>query len=109
MMCDVSDTAETYTHISTAPDARTGQAFTFAGREASKMICLIERNLGKEMLREVPPASACKAEEDVREEKRESLSREMPGRKKLAATGSGQSRRSRASFFDFGISKPAQR
>jgi superfamily II DNA/RNA helicase len=108
---DVPDTAETYTHRTgrTGRAARTGQAFTFAGREDSRMISLIERNLGKKMDRKAPPAFACKVEEDVREEKRESFSRQMPRRKKPAANGRGKSRRSRASSFDFGISRPVQR
>ncbi len=50
--------------------ARNGQAFSFVSGEDSKMISLIEHNLGKKMLREVLPAFACEAEEDVREEKR---------------------------------------
>ncbi len=105
---DVPDTAETYTHRTgrTGRATRSGQAFTFAGREDSKMISLIERNLGKKMDREVPPAFACKAGEAGPEEKRKSFSRQMPRRKKAAATGRGKSRRSRASAFDFGISRP---
>lgn len=107
---DVPDTAETYTHRTgrTGRATRTGQAFTFAGREDSKMISLIERNLGKKMLREATPAFAHKAEEDVREEKRERFSRQMPRRKKPAKDSRGKNRRSRASSFDFGVSKPAQ-
>jgi ATP-dependent RNA helicase RhlE len=109
---DVPNTAETYTHRTgrTGRAARTGQAFSFVSREDSKMISLIERNLGKKMLREVTPAFACEAAEDVREEKRESFSRQMPRRTKpVAATIRGKSRRSRASSFDFGIRKSVQR
>ena len=110
---DVPDTAETYTHRTgrTGRASRTGQAFTFAGQEDSKMIFLIERNLGKKMLREVTSAFACKAEENVRGEKRESFSRQAPRRKKpaVAATGRSKRRHSRACSFDFGISTSAQR
>lgn len=108
---DVPDTAETYTHRTgrTGRATRTGQAFTFAGREDSKMISLIERNLGKKMAREVTPAFACKAEKDVCEKKEERFSRQMPRRKKPAAAGRGKNQRSRASSFDFGLSKPVQR
>lgn len=109
---DVPNTAETYTHRTgrTGRAARTGQAFSFVSREDSKMISLIERNLGKKMLREVTPAFACEAAEDVREEKRESFSRQMPRRTKpVAAAIRGKSRRSRASSFDFGIRKSVQR
>jgi len=109
---DVPNTAETYTHRTgrTGRAARIGQAFSFVSREDSKMISLIERNLGKKMLREVTPAFACEAAEDVREEKRESFSRQMPRRTKpVAAAIRGKSRRSRASSFDFGIRKSVQR
>ncbi|MBW1940209.1 MAG: DEAD/DEAH box helicase [Deltaproteobacteria bacterium] len=109
---DVPNTAETYTHRTgrTGRAARTGQAFSFVSREDSKMISLIERNLGKKMLREVTPAFACEAAEDVREEKRESFSRQMPRRTKpVVAAIRGKSRRSRASSFDFGIRKSVQR
>ena len=53
---DVPDTAEAYTHRTgrTGRAERTGQAFTFAGHEDSKIISLIERNLGKKMVREAP-------------------------------------------------------
>ena len=110
---DVPDTAETYTHRTgrTGRASRTGQAFTFAGQEDSKMIFLIERNLGKKMLREVTSAFACKAEENVRGEKRESFSRQAPRRKKQAVAAIDRSKRrhSRACSFDFGISTSAQR
>ncbi len=104
---DVPDTAETYTHRTgrTGRAARTGQAFTFAGREDSKMISLIERNLGKKMEREVLPASACKTEKNARGEKKESFSGKMPRRKKPAAAGRGKSRCNRSCSFDFGVSK----
>jgi superfamily II DNA/RNA helicase len=104
---DVPDTTEAYTHRTgrTGRAARTGQAFSFVSREDSKMISLIEHNLGKKMLREVPPAFACEAEGDVREEKRRKFSRQMPRRKKPVTAGRGKIRRSRASSFDFGISK----
>ncbi len=108
---DVPDTAETYTHRTgrTGRAARTGQAFTFASREDSKMIALIEHRLGKKMDREPTPAFAGGAEEVGREEKRQRPARQMPSRKKPAAAGRGKSRRRRACSFDFGISTPAQR
>ena len=95
---DVPDTAEAYTHRTgrTGRAARTGQAFSFVSGEDSKMISLIEHNLGKKMLREAPPAFNCEAEKDVREEKRNKFSRQMPGRKKPAAAGRGKNRCSKA-------------
>ena len=103
---DVPDTAETYTHRTgrTGRAARTGQAFSFVSPEDRKMISLIEHNLGKKMLREVLPAFACEAEEDVRKEKEKRFSRQMPRRKKPASAGRNKNRRSKASVFGFGIS-----
>jgi len=50
---DVPDTVEAYTHRvgRTGRAARTGEAFTFAGRDDRKIINQIERTLGKKMLR----------------------------------------------------------
>lgn len=108
---DVPDTAETYTHRTgrTGRATRTGQAFTFAGREDSRMISLIERNLGKKMDREAIPAFTGETEKGARKEKRESAARQMPRKKKPIAADRGRNRRCRASSFDFGINKPAQR
>jgi len=107
---DVPDTAEAYTHRTgrTGRATRTGQAFSFVSQEDSKMISLIEHNLGKKMLREVLPAFACEAEGEIREEKRRNFSRQMPRKKNPVPAGRGKSRRSRASSFVFGISKPVQ-
>lgn len=103
---DVPDTTETYTHRTgrTGRAARTGQAFSFVSPEDRKMISLIEHNLGKKMLREVPPAFACEAEEDVRKEKVKRFSRQIPRRKKPASASRNKNRRSKASSFDFGMS-----
>jgi superfamily II DNA/RNA helicase len=51
---DMPDTAETYTHRTgrTGRAARTGKAFTFAVRDDSRMIRIIERSLGKKMARQ---------------------------------------------------------
>jgi len=108
---DVPETAETYTHRAgrTGRATRTGQAFTFAGREDSRMISLIERNLGKKMLREATPAFGCGTEKDKQAEKVGKISWRMPRRKKPASAGRGKSRRRRASSFDFGLSKPVPR
>ena len=59
---DMPDTAETYTHRTgrTGRATRSGEAFTFAGREDMKMIHIIERNLGKKMAR--PTSSAIHGE-----------------------------------------------
>ena len=48
---DLPDTVETYTHRTgrTGRAERTGNAYTFAGREDKKMLSLIEKNLGEKM------------------------------------------------------------
>lgn len=108
---DVPDTAETYTHRTgrTGRAARTGEAFTFAGREDGRMISLIEHTLGKKMAREQLPAFACETEEIVRTERRERFPRPLPGRRTPPQAGRGKNRRSRASAFDFGLGKASQR
>jgi superfamily II DNA/RNA helicase len=110
---DVPDTAETYTHRTgrTGRATRSGYALTFADREDSKMISLIERNLGKKMNREVVPSGFASMQEDeeVVREKRENFSQPMPRGKKPAAATHGKSRRSKACSFDFGTSKPVRR
>lgn len=109
---DMPDTAETYTHRTgrTGRASLSGQALTFAGREDSKMIALIERNLGKKMVRETTPVLAPQAEEDRREERRENLPRhQAPRAKKADTNGQGKSRRDKACAFDFGTRKTYQR
>jgi len=109
---DMPDTAETYTHRTgrTGRASLSGQALTFAGHEDGKMIALIERNLGKRMVRETTPALAPQAEEDRREERRENLPRhQAPRAKKADTNGQGKSRRDKACAFDFGTRKTYQR
>jgi superfamily II DNA/RNA helicase len=66
---DVPDTAETYTHRTgrTGRAEKTGQALTFADQDDSKMISLIERNLGKKMDREESSVFTRMPERTVRE------------------------------------------
>jgi superfamily II DNA/RNA helicase len=107
---DMPDTAETYTHRTgrTGRASRTGEALTFAGREDGKMIALIERNLGKKMVRETTPTFAPQAEEEHREERRETPPRQALRSKKTGAE-KGKSRRDKACAFDFGTRKTYQR
>jgi len=88
---DVPDTAETYTHRTgrTGRAERTGQAFIFAGQEDSKMISLIERTLGKKMLRQTPPGFAWESKETVDKEKNKPFPKQMQKRKP-AGTGRGR-------------------
>ncbi len=105
---DVPDTVEAYTHRTgrTGRATRTGEALTLASREDGSMIQSIERTLGKKMIRRDVigfVAEACDLEEPLK------ARGERPIRKKPAPAGSGRSKRTRASSFDFGIPVPAQR
>jgi len=106
---DVPDTAEAYTHRTgrTGRAERTGQAFSFVSQEDSKIISLIEHNLGKKMRREATPGFTWEPKETVGEEKRERFSRQMPRKKKPAAAGQGKSRHSRVFAFASGRSRTA--
>ena len=106
---DVPDTAETYTHRTgrTGRAERSGQAFIFAGQEDSKIISLIERNLGKKMRRQATPGFAWEPKEIVVEEKRDRFSRQMPRRKQPAATGRGRNQHSGFFASVSGISRTA--
>ena len=110
---DVPDTAETYTHRTgrTGRATRSGQALTFADRDDSKMVSLIERHLGKKMNLEATPAvfMANTIEENAVENRRDNFSRQTPRSKKPAGAARGKSRRSKACSFDFGTNKPVQR
>ncbi|MBF0232864.1 MAG: DEAD/DEAH box helicase [Desulfamplus sp.] len=85
---DVPDTAETYTHRTgrTGRATRSGQALSFASQEDSKMISLIEHNLGKKMLREIPPVFAYEKKEDVCKEKETAFSHQIPQRRRPIAS-----------------------
>ncbi|MBA3010594.1 MAG: DEAD/DEAH box helicase [Desulfobacula sp.] len=93
---DVPDTAETYTHRTgrTGRATRSGEAFIFADREDSKIISLIERNLGKKMRREATPGFAWEENESVEVVKRERHLRQLPKNRKPAGNGRGRSQHS---------------
>jgi superfamily II DNA/RNA helicase len=105
---DVPDTVEAYTHRTgrTGRATKTGEALTLASREDGSMILSIERTLGKKMIRRDVigfVAETCDLEEPLK------ARGERPIRKKPTPAGSGRSKRTRASSFDFGIPVPAQR
>jgi superfamily II DNA/RNA helicase len=102
---DIPDTAETYTHRTgrTGRATRTGQALTFAGPEDAKMIALIERNLGKKIVREALPSLS----EKDSERRTQNYSSRPTAAKKKPAVSRSKSRRSRASAFDFGFNSVA--
>ncbi len=89
---DVPDTAETYTHRTgrTGRAEQSGQAFIFAGREDSRIISLIERNLGKPMHRRETPGFALESKQTVVGETKKQFVRQMPKRKKPAGAGRGR-------------------
>lgn len=96
---DVPDTAEAYTHRTgrTGRAACTGEALIFAGQEDNKMISVIERTLGKKMLRETAPGFDYDPREDLIEEKKARAPRQMPRRKKPAMAGRRRSQHSSGS------------
>jgi len=109
---DMPDTAETYTHRTgrTGRACRTGEAFTFAGREDMKMIHMIERNLGKKMAR--PAASSMHVETlsdntemRVREERPAQVRRKSTH---APAADAGNRNRRRAVPFDFDVRSLSQ-
>jgi len=92
---DVPDTTEAYTHRTgrTGRAERTGQAFIFAGHEDSKIISLIERNLGKKMRRQETPGFAWDPKETVVKKKGKRFSRPKPRGKKPGSGGRGKNQR----------------
>lgn len=84
---DVPDTAETYTHRTgrTGRASRSGEAFTFASYEDSKMVALIERNPGYKMNREPLPELVKEAGQGMVSEKSDRFLRGTATRKKPTA------------------------
>ena len=92
---DVPDTTEAYTHRTgrTGRAEQTGQAFIFAGQEDSKIISLIERNLGKKMRRQETPGFAWDPKETVVKAKGKRFSRQSPRGKTPVSGGRGRNQR----------------
>lgn len=104
---DMPDTAETYTHRTgrTGRASLSGKAYTFASGEDAKMIALIERNLGKKMVRDASQhkglaTSATPLESEQKPKWQQS--------RKPASAHTKKNRHKRASSYDFGLSKSAQ-
>jgi len=104
---DVPDTVEAYTHRTgrTGRASCTGEAFTLATGEDSRMIQSIERTLGKKMIRREPPCFTAEPNGDELFKTRG----ETPTRRKTAPSGASRNKRSRGVSFDFGIQGNAQR
>lgn len=93
---DAPDTAETYTHRTgrTGRAEHSGQAFIFAGQEDSKIISVIERSLGRKILRQTLPDLPRETEKDIMEVKRPIFQHRAPKREKPAAASQNRSHRS---------------
>ncbi len=108
---DMPDTAETYTHRTgrTGRASRSGQAFSFADHEDSKMIALIERNLGKQMAREAVPEAVNNFKPTKPVGNRNTFSKNSKNdttrSKKSASAPRPKKQRSKASSFDFGLGR----
>ncbi len=104
---DIPDTAETYTHRTgrTGRASLTGKAYTFASGEDTKMISLIERNLGMKMVRDASRKTdreRCSTvpSEEQRPKRQQNI--------KPASAYAKNSRHKRASSYDFGLGKSAR-
>jgi ATP-dependent RNA helicase RhlE len=108
---DVPDTAETYTHRTgrTGRASRSGEAFTFASYEDSKMVALIERNPGFKMNREPLPDLIKEADQGIVSEKSDKFSRGTTKRKKPTTASRATKQRSKDTSFDFGIGRRERR
>ncbi len=108
---DVPDTAETYTHRTgrTGRASRSGEAFTFASYEDTKMVALIERNPGYKMNREPLPELLKEADQGMVSEKSDLFLRGTTTRKKPTTASRAKKQRSKATSFDFGLGRREQR
>lgn len=106
---DMPDTAETYTHRTgrTGRAARTGEAFTFAVRDDSRMIRIIERSLGKKMARQTVSGFNY----DASSGKDEMIERRTPkaGRPNNPAPARTNGRKRRSAPFDFDVRNLSRR
>ncbi len=107
---DVPDTAETYTHRTgrTGRATLSGKAYTFANYDDGKMITLIERSLGKKMVRE-PLPTLVEISGDTRDrQKRKYFSGPKQKKNKPNMVGRGSNRRAGENTFDFGVGNPGR-
>lgn len=91
---DLPDTVETYTHRTgrTGRAERNGKAFTFFSPEDNKMICLIEKNLGKKMHRAQSPSVGSRVEKPVHEDKKKRVSHQTRKQKSVTEFSHGKRR-----------------
>jgi ATP-dependent RNA helicase RhlE len=100
---DVPDTVEAYTHRTgrTGRAACTGEAFTFVTADDTRMIRMVEQNLGRKIAK---VTNSHIGSESRVGQAQPHVSTEEPVRKKTAGQGrSGKPRHGRLASFDFGI------
>lgn len=99
---DMPDTVETYTHRTgrTGRAACTGEAFTFVTADDSRMIRMVELNLGRKI---VKVASSRIGSESRTDEVRPHVPVETPEKKKASGQGRSGGKPRRGMSFDFGI------
>jgi ATP-dependent RNA helicase RhlE len=99
---DMPDTVETYTHRTgrTGRAACTGEAFTFVTADDSRMIRMVEQNLGRKI---VKVASSRIGSESRPDEVRPHVPAETPEKKKVSGQGRSGGKPRRGLSFDFGI------
>ena len=99
---DMPDTVETYTHRTgrTGRAACTGEAFTFVTADDSRMIRMVEQNLGRKI---VKVASSRIVSESRPDEVRPQMPAETPEKKKVSGQGRSGGKPRRGLSFDFGI------
>ncbi len=106
---DLPDTVETYTHRTgrTGRAQNFGHALTFAAKEESKQIRLIERNLGIKLLPD--ELSVCLNNKNNVIDGNPVGSPQGMRKKKPPVTGNRKKRRGRACAIDFGINNASQK
>ena len=105
---DLPDTPETYTHRTgrTGRASLSGQAISFANKDDSKMIAVIERNLQKKM--KLVAIDGFPFQEERFEEKQASVRPVRSRTGNSAASQSSKRKQRYAASFDFGFKKQQQ-
>ena len=99
---DMPDTVETYTHRTgrTGRAACTGEAFTFVTADDSRMIRMVEQNLGRKIS---TVASSLLGSESRSGDVRQHVPAETAEKKKISGQGRSGGKPRRRPSFDFGI------
>ena len=99
---DMPDTVETYTHRTgrTGRAACTGEAFTFVTADDSRMIRMVEQNLGRKIVQVAGNQAGTRIPAD---DARPHVPAEAPEKKKVSGQGRSGGKSRRGLSFDFGI------